>query len=309
MKPSVSPEQRQRVLDLRRRHSLGEVAKLTGLPLGIVKTLVSRSGAFRHNPQHRALFSLPPIRPSEETLPAVPELPPQQRVTGDAEIDAVLWLRSVIDTGNPALIDKAMHAKARLKTPLADLERRNTNHLVSANPGNRLVALGSFGFADLDGLAERAIERERLRMEGAARFGNDVLALTDAENFCVTALVGLEPDGSCCTFDEAEVAKRFKARPELMPNTLTDCLYEQAFWSDLYRLRRAMDPDSYGLSEETTARDFFVFGLMAEIRPRSKDEAMAVLRYMLDENYRMGRSKTGAILTNLIGGSSAAAAS
>ena len=103
-KQRVSDEQRSQVLELRRRHSLREVAEATGLPLGTVKTLVSRSGAFRDNEQHRALFTLPPVMASRETLPSVPELPPQERVTGDKEVDAVLWLRSIINTGQRALI-------------------------------------------------------------------------------------------------------------------------------------------------------------------------------------------------------------
>ena len=114
MKQTVSPKQKQDVLELRRSHSLAEVANMTGLPLGTVKTLVSRSGRFSDNQAHRALFTLPAARPSTQTLPAVPELPPQTRVTGDKEIDAVIWLRAVIDTGNPALIEKAMLAKASL---------------------------------------------------------------------------------------------------------------------------------------------------------------------------------------------------
>jgi DNA-directed RNA polymerase specialized sigma24 family protein len=60
MKPPVSPDQRQHAIELRRTHSLREVASLTGLPLGTVKTLCSRSRAFSDNPVHRDLFTLPP---------------------------------------------------------------------------------------------------------------------------------------------------------------------------------------------------------------------------------------------------------
>ena len=110
MKTLLSPEVHQRVLDLRRSYSLREVAEQTGLPIGTVKTICSRSGAFRDNPEHRALFSLPPIQDSSSTELAVPSLPPQEAVTGDHELDAVLWLRAVIQTGQMALIEKAMPA-------------------------------------------------------------------------------------------------------------------------------------------------------------------------------------------------------
>ncbi len=299
MKQAVSPEQKQRVLDLRRLHSLAEVAGLTGLPLGTVKTIVSRSRQFSDNQAHRALFTLPAIQPSNQTLPAVPELPPQMRVTGDDEIDAVIWLRSVIDTGQPALIEKAMQAKAKILTPLADIEKRYLQHLVSANPGDWTVAFKTFGFADLDGLAVHAVQREQLRAETLARFGDGIFAETEAESFCVDTLHGLERGGPMLDFDKTEVAARFKRCTALMPQTLSDCLHELKYWNDLYRLRNAVDRDAADPVPEATARDWFVFGLLAEIRPRGKDEAMAVFRYLIEDD-RMGMTKTESILTNLI---------
>ncbi|MDH1448283.1 hypothetical protein [Aeromonas caviae] len=84
------------MFELRRQHSMREVAEIAGLPLGTVKAIISRSGLFADNPRHRAMFTLPPRPSSRETLPTVPELPPQRVVTGDKEIDALLWLRQVI---------------------------------------------------------------------------------------------------------------------------------------------------------------------------------------------------------------------
>ncbi|HHQ4647050.1 RNA polymerase sigma factor [Aeromonas hydrophila] len=112
----LTNEQRELVLELRRRHSLSEVAEITGLPLGTVKSIISRSGLFADNPRHRAMFTLPPRQSSRGALPAVPELPPQQVVTGDKEIDALLWLRQVIETGDPGRIEQAKEAAGRLLT-------------------------------------------------------------------------------------------------------------------------------------------------------------------------------------------------
>jgi len=269
---------------------------LTGLPVGTVKTLVSRSGAFRDNPTQRALFTLPPIRHSKDTLPAVQELPPRQRVTGDDEIDAVLWLRAVINTGNPALIEKAMQAKERVKTPLKELEDRYTKHLVSENPGNWVAALASFDFADLDSLAERVIERERRRTEAASRF-DDIFAMTEAESFCITALDGLEADGMYF-YDNEQVAESFRRHPEVMPHTLADCLYELDYWDHLSSLRYAVE---YGdPPPEAHAREWFVFGLLAEIRPRNREEAIAVFRYLAASG-RMNQSESESILANIVG--------
>ncbi|MBN9696505.1 MAG: hypothetical protein J0L85_11985 [Zoogloea sp.] len=98
------------------------------------------------------------------------------------------------------------------------------------------------------------------------------------------------------------MATRFKDRPELMPQTLADCLHELRFWSDLYRLRAAVCFDGGDPPPEATARDWFVFGMLAEIRPRTKEEAVAVLRFMVEEE-RMDMQETDAILMNLVGGS------
>ncbi|XBT44595.1 hypothetical protein ABNP32_03385 [Pseudomonas viridiflava] len=299
-KQRVSDDQRRQVLDLRRRHSLREVAEITGLPLGTVKTLVSRSGAFRDNEQHRALFTLPPISASTETLPSVPELPPQEVVTGDKEVDAVLWLRSIINTGQALLIDRAMEGAKKIKTPLDVLEKRYTAHLMATNPGHPFAAMSSFGFADLEALATRAIERHRLRLEGNARFGDALLADTEAETFCIDALRGLEATGQLGDFDKSEVAVRFNAHPELLPHTLADCLYELGYWDHLYRLRNAVDRDASDGPPDATARDWFVFGLLAQIRPRDKTEALAVFRYLI-ASQRDDMAESEAILCNLIG--------
>ncbi|WP_236236437.1 hypothetical protein [Pseudomonas faucium] len=299
-KQRVSDDQRRQVLDLRRRHSLREVAEITGLPLGTVKTLVSRSGAFRDNEQHRAMFTLPPISASTETLPSVPELPPQEAVTGDKEVDAVLWLRSIINTGQAVLIDRAMEGVKKIKTSLDVLEKRYTAHLIATNPGNPFAAMSSFGFADLEALATRAIERHRLRLEGNVRFGDALLADTEAETFCIDALRGLEATGQLGDFDKSEVAARFNAHPELLPHTLADCLYELGYWDHLYRLRNAVDRDASDGPPEATARDWFVFGLLAQIRPRDKAEALAVFRYLV-ASQRDDMAESEAILCNLIG--------
>lgn len=164
---TVSPKTRAGVLALCRTHSMSAVAQQTALPLGTVKTICSRSGAFRDNQDLREMFVMPQPTQSTCTALAVLELPPQDVVTGDKEIDAVLWLRQVISTGQATLIDRAMEAAKRIKTPLKTLEKRYLDHLIARNPGNPMaVAFGSFGFADLEALAKRSTETATRRHDG-----------------------------------------------------------------------------------------------------------------------------------------------
>lgn len=301
MKPAVSTDTRQRVIELRRRHSLREVAEETGLPLGTVKTICSRSAAFRDNEIHRALFSLPPIRESKQTLPAVPELPPQRTVTGDKEVDAVLWLREVISTGQAALIEKATEGAKKMKTPLAELEKRYRDWLTANHPGNLFAALSSYDFANLEGLAKKSIKKAARQHEARSRFGDELFSETPAESFCITALHGAEPGRN--GFIDDDVADRvFLKHPQLLPNTLSDCLHEIAYWNDLSSLRYSVESYADG-PPEAYARRCFAFRMLGRIRPRSKDEAVTVLRWMLnDKQNNMDRGKdTDAILLNLIG--------
>ena len=294
MKQGVSEDQRIRILDLRRRHSFREVSNITGIPLGTIKTIVSRSGAFRDNEAHRALFCLPPIQVSAGTSPAVQELPPQQGVTGDRDVDALLWLREVIGTGHPGHIEAAMEAAKRIKTPFKQLEERYRHWLQAKHPTNMFAALSSFDLGNLESLAKSSVEKLRRQTEARSRFGDRIFSLTDAEVFCASVLDGLKP------VDHFDL-DRFKARPDLMPNTLSDCIYELEYWSSLYWLRNACERYAGDPVPEASARDWFVFELLAKIRPRHRDEAKSVIRYLHVSGRADHRKDFEHILDNLIG--------
>lgn len=262
----------------------------------------NRVGAVADNPLHRRLFSLPELRPSAQTLPAVTSAPKKLRVTGDREVDAVLWLREVIGTGDAALIAQAQAAAAKIKTPLKELEERYTEYLRVAHPGNPFATLSSCGFANLNSLATTSIERRARQVEALGRFGSEeaVFADTPAEAFCFAALEELEPQGLLREFDKTEAEARFRRYPAELPHTLGDCLHELAFWDRLASLRYAFNTLGGDSPEEAWARQRFIFGLLAEIPPRDHTEAREVLAYLYASN-SLDRSETRAILTNLIG--------
>lgn len=251
------------------------------------------------NTKLRALCTLPAIQTSASTALAVPNMPPQDVVTGDKEIDAVLWLRAVIKTGQADLIAKAMEAAKRIKTPLKELSDRYIKHLVSKNPGNWTVAFATFGFDDLEGLAKGSIKKATRQHEARARFGDTLHDDTPAEQFAIDTLAGLKPSKNFGELNERQVDKRFLAHPDLMPNTLSDCLYELAYWHDLYWLRNACDGGDQ--SPQAYARERFAFRSLANIPARTKQEALAVYQYLKDRD-GMNDTETDGILLNLIGG-------
>lgn len=292
---TITDEERQQVIELKRQHSFTEVAEMTDLPLGTVRTIVRRSGAFTDNLKHRELFALPPIQQSQSTGIAAAVMPLQQTVTGDLELDAVLWLREVIDTGNTAYIDKALEAARNIKTPLKDLETRYMRHVLQTT-GNQTKALfGSIGFADLEGRARAAKRKAILISEAVARFGTDDWFETEADHFCADALKGLKPKNGW--FDHGEVAARFRQHTDLMPHTLDDCLYELGYWDNLYWLRDALYECDH--PQESSAREDFTFYMLSQIRPRNKTEAKAVLSYLIYRE-RKDDKDFDAIVENLL---------
>jgi hypothetical protein len=301
MRPATSPEARNRVLELRRTHSISDVAKLTGLPVGTVKTILSRSGTRRDNEALRRLTTLPEPREGASRSLAVPEVPELNEVTGNFEIDAVLHLRKCISLGDPALIAKSLEAVRRIKTPLTELGKTYRDWLLRNHPGGALAAaFGSFGFADLDGLAKGALERAQRKADALARFGSEdeLLSATPAEQFCLDTLHGLErEDGEFC-IDPDKAGARFREHPELLPHTLADCLWELVYWRRLYLLRCVFEGSGDGL-DEVNARQDFLFSELATIRPRSREEAVAVLRFLAEED-AMDRAGVDSILHNLI---------
>lgn len=301
MKQAVSNETKARVVELRRRFSIREVAEQTALPVGTVKTICGRSGMFRDNERLRALCTLPPIPQGEENLPAVPEIPAQKVVTGDNEVDAVLWLRACIATGQAALIDLALTNAKKIKTPLQELEKRYTAIVREANPGNIFATFCTIGFAELEELAEKSKKNLALRHEAFSRFGDSLFDKTEAERYSIDTLQAVEAD-EFWSLDEVAAGNRFRNSPACLPHTLADCLYELQYWDRLRDLRHAVDRDLAETENEVYARERFVFTCLGRIRPRSKEEASTVLRWMLaDKKNRFNDDQVDDVLLNLIG--------
>lgn len=300
---SIPDHLRAQVLALRRTQSAREVALTTGLPLGTVKALCSRAGVTRDNAKLRAFFRLPDPVASTCTALQPPVAPPQPvAVTGDSDLDAVLWLRQVVQTGDAALIAKAMQAAERIKTPEKELEKRYGDYLMRVSKGNVMQAVfGSIGFANIKGLAERTLDKQARQREALARYGSvdAVFATLPQEQFCLDALALVpKQEKSIWQFDTALTNAAFAQQADLAPHTLSDCLYELGFLDDLYRLRSAWDCGDN--LPEVNAREDYLFHCMAHIRPKSRQEAKDVLRYLAD-NERMDRTGVDAILDNLIG--------
>ena len=303
---TLSP-MRAQVLMLRRTQSARAVAQALNIPLGTVKAITSRAGLTRNNQKLREFFRLPEPTASTCTALQPPVAPPEPvAVTGEKDLDAVLWLRQVVQTGDAALIAKAMQAAERIKTKPDELERRYGDFLMRQSNGNTMAAVfGSIGFGNLRGLAERVLDKQQRRTEALARYGSmeAVFATLPQEQFCMDALapvpVVTESWGGC-GHDQAQANAAFAQQTELVPHTLADCLHELEFWDALYHLRSGWDNAGDDLPEVSARRQYIEAHCLSTIRPKTRDEAKAVLRYMAAHEM-FDRSETDAVLENLVG--------
>lgn len=256
------------------------------------------------NQAFRALFSLPPIQTSTSTALTVPETPAPKVVTGDRELDAVLWLRDCIKTGHTALIAPALDAFKKIKTPPDQLETRYCAWLRENSGGNPLaVVFGGMGFANLAGLAQTSSEQLARRHDAMARFGSieGLFKDTPAEAACKKALRGLKRSKthSWLEYDSEQTDARFSRNGALAPHTLSDCLHGMEFSTTLYWIRHACEPHAGDHWPAFQAHDDFCFRSLGRIPPCSKEEALAVLEFLEVREY-MDRDETPAILRNLV---------
>ena len=308
-KPTVSRKRTptptaMRVLALRRTHSARAVADELGIPLGTVKTISSRAGITRNNERLRAFFQLPEPVASTCTEVATPTaLPEQVAVTGDKDVDAVLWLRSVVETGDPDLIERALEAAQRITTPAKELETRYGTYLARTTGNSLVAALSSMNFANLQGLAKGVIDRQRRQRDALARLGGTeeaVFSVTPQEQFCMDTLALVPTVEQPWKKHDPDLANAaFEQQTDLAPHTLDDCLYELHYWNALYRCRSAW-LNSGDPWQEVQAREDYLRWCMGRIKPKTRAEAKDVLAYLVQED-GLNWKEADAILENLIG--------
>lgn len=250
----------------------------------------------------RALLTLPPIPESASRVLALPEQPPKRQHTGDPEIDAVLWLQEVVQTGSPVLVAKALESAKLIKTPMKVLGERYAKILQGQGAHGLQVMFATIRFGELESQAKRAIEKAKRKHEALARFGSiDALfAKTPAEAATKKALRGIKRNKKWDSYDQDDAALRFRARPDLAPHTLADCIHAQRYADELYSLRSA-SADAGDHWPAFQAYDDYAFHSMATIPPRSRDEALQAFDFLIADD-ALGRTGAKDVLRNLIAG-------
>lgn len=255
----------------------------------------------KNNQKLRDLLVFPPLQPSASTALVIPEMPVQSIVTGDKEVDAVLWLQEVIKTGSQSLIEKALEAAKQIKTPMKELGDRYAAHIRRNQPGNLFAVLfATMNFGDLEKQAEAAVSKAALKHEALSRFGSEEALFKEhpAERQCRLALKGMKSD-ELGFIDDKEAKKGFDKRPALIPHTIDDCLHVIGFWSHFYALRRSLCQSYHESTRESYAHENYAFFMLGEVPVSSEKEALAAFDHIQQDD-KEGWAETASIYRHLI---------
>ena len=232
------------------------------------------------NPEHRRLFAIPQAGASGSTALVVPQLPEARTVTGDREVDAMLWLKEVCQTARDVgVLDRALEAASRIKTPMEELERRYTDWL-KRQPGAHPLAVALSRIGEIEGHVTHARQRILLHAEGLAIFGSYETAMSDtAPERMLAETAALPEDFTGWPRLGMDALAEVFAR-SVNPHRLSECASELHYWDWLYRIRARMTetehPDAYVGDDAPTvvARREYVEGLLTVLAPVDRQEAI-----------------------------------
>lgn len=299
---NISEFQKAEIIGMRSRYSHAEIARALGISVGSVKSIIHRYSqpiGISHADLIQPLdpLDIPASLCREIAVPMAPE-----KITGIPEIDAVLNLRRLIETGSETAISQALELGAALvasKDKQKEIERRYMQHLQATGGNAFIVALSSLGFADLPGLVS-VVRRKRAAMAESLRYFADInaaIATQPAEQRMIDILADVGRDGKYGDWSDEAMDRAFRRHPDIIPPSLTAVMAEVAFWARLYELRRPFF-DCYDELPEVQARGTWLYSLLATIPPRSRAEALAVVDWL--ESRDLGHTLEHAIMRNLI---------
>lgn len=278
------------------------------------------------NIEHKALFTIPTAQHS--TVPAnIKPLPEQRKITGHKHTDAYLWVLEVIRLNEPAHLDAAESALAKIKITPKEAEERYAQYLLKNGVVPFQVAFSTMG---MDNPA-RAIQNARTKIKEAAgvraQFGSYESTLDDVEAERVIKSSPKFIDDYLWGWTKAEKKagsiggnRMFEIEDQRRvlvdgyrdvlpePHTLSDVVREFVYWDWLYQVRDTACHElghEYGYSEHHQCvydREHYLERLLTTIKPVTRAEAIEVCHWVL-ENERINDlgAVTNAIILNLVG--------
>ncbi|OCJ20001.1 hypothetical protein [Serratia sp. 14-2641] len=278
------------------------------------------------NLTHKALFTIP--APSYGTeLATTKPLPPQRVITGHKQTDAYLWVLEVIQLNEPAHLQAAEDALKKLKITPKQAQERYSDYLMKSGVAPFQIAFGTMSMDNPQGYINGARSNIDKASQVRAAFGSYDAALdnTPPENLMLSGeladvyscywgwtkeeIAEERVQGARC----GEIDEQRKAISQgfvmqiPQPTTLSDVVREFQYWDWLYSMRNSAEKElgyeyANGERSHINDREEYLETLLSKIKPATRQEAIEVCKWMLDEDRFMDLGEvTEGIILNLVG--------
>jgi len=234
------------------------------------------------NPVHQFMFSIPKFSVIENPVSLPSKKIPQKRViTGDQDVDTVLWLSEICSTTNDfADLEKVLEVAKQITTPANELTERYRDFKLKSGAQGITVVLGLFGFGEIDNYVKSARYRINKTSEVMKLFGSCEAAMspTAPERMLMNTTAATEDELFSVRVDET--ATFFSS--SVNPGTLTEVLNEIRYWLWLKEMRGVMvrvcdyQHNDFYREQLVDLRISFIYRLLEEIDPIDSEEARKV---------------------------------
>nr|WP_237388286.1 helix-turn-helix domain-containing protein [Xenorhabdus sp. Sc-CR9] len=277
------------------------------------------------NTVHKTLFTIP--EPGYSTaIATVKPLPVQRKITGNKQVDAYLWVLEVIKTNEPAHLDAAEVALKKLKITPKAAQQKYADYLMKSGAHAFQVAFGTLSMDNPQGYISRAKEQIKAaaKVRGIFASYEAALELTAPEKLMLMGELAEiyepfhywseEEHAQGCMYgdriNEIDTLRKATAKgfaeqlPE--PHTLSDVVREFLYWDWLSQMRnvaaKELDPGGYGDERYYIYdREEYLEEKLTTIQPISRQEAIDVCKWVLEEERFHDRELTDRIILNLVG--------
>lgn len=278
------------------------------------------------NIEHKALFTIPTA--AHNSVPAnIKPLPPQRKITGHKQTDAYLWVLEVVRLNEPAHLDAAEAALAKITITPKEAEQRYSRYLLANDVHPLQVAFGTMGMDNPACAIQSARENIKKAAGVRAIFGSYETALEDsaAERLIQSSTKYIDDyfwgwaaaERKAGSINGTRMNEIDDKRREFVagyrdvlpePHTLSDVAREFLYWEWLYSVRNTAGKElghDFGYSEHHESvydREWYLDKLLATIKPVTRAEAIDVCQWFMSSGKGEYMENDGAaVILNLVG--------
>ncbi|VTP13200.1 hypothetical protein PUATCC27989T_01034 [Phytobacter ursingii] len=278
------------------------------------------------NIEHKSLFTIPSTQYST-TLVNIKPLPEQRIITGHKQTDAYLWVLEVIKLNEPAHLDAAESALAKIKITPKEAEERYAKYLLKNGVAPFQVAFTTMGMDNPAQAIKNARKKIKEAAEVRAQFGSYESTFDEVEAERVIKSSPKFIDDHLWGWTKAEKKagsiggnRMFEIEDQRRllvdgyrdvlpePHTLSDVVREFVYWDWLYQVRNTAGFElghEYGYAEHDEYvydREHYLKRLLSTIKPVTRAEATEVCQWLLgNERFNDFGETTNSIILNLVG--------